>query len=230
MTTKPKFFLTTAIDYPNSRPHIGTAFEKLGADVQARYRRMEGFEVRFLMGNDENTVKVSKRAADLKQDTQAYCDDMAKQFQEVWLNVEGEVKTRSVEDYRQTENDMALALVLLGQKSADATSVLQRMTTRLQPYITSPSTNQYGVPVHCHGVHRGSNPAGGDCQIGAAAAGQPRGHAAGRGRAACDPLDGPDSPRSFDEQRHAHRLRGSQDPRSGARARREPDHVGRLSF
>ena len=36
------FYITTAIDYPNSRPHIGTAFEKIGADVQARYRRMEG--------------------------------------------------------------------------------------------------------------------------------------------------------------------------------------------
>ena len=36
------YFLTTAIDYPNSRPHIGTAFEKIGADVQARFRRMEG--------------------------------------------------------------------------------------------------------------------------------------------------------------------------------------------
>jgi len=78
------WFQTTAIDYPNSRPHIGTAFEKLGADVQARYRRMEGFDVFFLMGNDENTVKVSKRAAELKQETQAYCDDMAKQFREVW--------------------------------------------------------------------------------------------------------------------------------------------------
>ena len=52
------WFQTTAIDYPNSRPHIGTAFEKLGADVQARYRRMEGYDVFFLMGNDENTVKV----------------------------------------------------------------------------------------------------------------------------------------------------------------------------
>ena len=31
------FYITTAIDYPNSRPHIGTAFEKIGADVQARY-------------------------------------------------------------------------------------------------------------------------------------------------------------------------------------------------
>ncbi len=83
MTAK-RWFQTTAIDYPNSRPHIGTAFEKLGADVQARYRRMDGYDVFFLMGNDENTVKVSKRAAELGQDTQAYCDDMARQFQEVW--------------------------------------------------------------------------------------------------------------------------------------------------
>jgi methionyl-tRNA synthetase len=84
VTDKPRWFQTTAIDYPNSRPHIGTAFEKLGADVQARYRRMEGFDVFFLMGNDENTVKVSKRAAELGQDAQAYCDDMARQFREVW--------------------------------------------------------------------------------------------------------------------------------------------------
>ena len=79
-----RFFLTTAIDYPNSRPHIGTAFEKIGADVQARYRRMEGYDVFFLMGNDENTVKVARKAAELGQDVKAYCDDMARQFQEVW--------------------------------------------------------------------------------------------------------------------------------------------------
>jgi methionyl-tRNA synthetase len=81
---KPKWFQTTAIDYPNSRPHIGTAFEKLGADVQARYRRMEGFDVFFLMGTDENTLKVADRAKSLGQDTQTYCDDMAKQFRAVW--------------------------------------------------------------------------------------------------------------------------------------------------
>lgn len=84
MTAKPKFFLTTAIDYPNSRPHIGTAFEKIGADVQARYRRMQGYDVFFLMGNDENTVKVSKKAAELGKGSKEYCDDMALQFQEVW--------------------------------------------------------------------------------------------------------------------------------------------------
>jgi methionyl-tRNA synthetase len=84
MTDVPRFYLTTAIDYPNSRPHIGTAFEKVGADVQARYRRMEGYEVHFLMGNDENTVKVARRAAELKRSPKEYCDEMARQFQEVW--------------------------------------------------------------------------------------------------------------------------------------------------
>ena len=84
MTDRLSWFQTTAIDYPNSRPHIGTAFEKLGADVQARYRRMEGYDVFFLMGNDENTAKVSKRAAELNVPTQAYADDMARQFREVW--------------------------------------------------------------------------------------------------------------------------------------------------
>src|SRR4051794_3183712 len=78
------FFLTTAIDYPNSRPHIGTAFEKIGADVQARYRRQQGDDVYFLMGNDENTIKVVERAGQLGLQPKPYVDDMARQFREVW--------------------------------------------------------------------------------------------------------------------------------------------------
>jgi methionyl-tRNA synthetase len=84
MAERSKFYLTTAIDYPNSKPHIGTAFEKIGADVQARYQRMEGRDVFFLMGNDENTVKVAKRAAELGRDPKTYCDEMAAQFQDIW--------------------------------------------------------------------------------------------------------------------------------------------------
>src|SRR6202162_1223070 len=84
MADTPRFYLTTAIDYPNSRPHIGPAFEKIGADVQARYRRMEGYKVFFLMGNDENTIKVAKRAAELQRSPKEYCDDMARQFKDVW--------------------------------------------------------------------------------------------------------------------------------------------------
>jgi methionyl-tRNA synthetase len=100
VTDRPRWFQTTAIDYPNSLPHIGTAFEKLGADVQARYRRMEGYEVFFLMGNDENTVKVSRRAAELGQDTQVYCDDMARQFRHVW-----DVLDISYDTFVQTSSD-----------------------------------------------------------------------------------------------------------------------------
>lgn len=84
---RPKFYITTAIDYPNSRPHIGTAFEKIGADAQARFRRMEGFDVHFLMGNDENTIKVDQRAAELGLEPKAYVDGMASQFREVWSDL-----------------------------------------------------------------------------------------------------------------------------------------------
>lgn len=58
----------------------------------------------------------------------------AKQFQATWLDVEGQVKTRSASDYTQTENDMALAYSLLSQNSADAKAVLDRMYSRLEPY------------------------------------------------------------------------------------------------
>ncbi len=79
-----RFFITTAIDYPNSRPHIGTAFEKIGADAQARFRRMEGDQVFFLMGNDENTIKVPQKARELGLEPKPYVDEMARQFQDVW--------------------------------------------------------------------------------------------------------------------------------------------------
>src|SRR6185312_13027148 len=95
-----RYYLTTAIDYPNSRPHIGTAFEKIGADVQARFRRMEGDAVHFLMGNDENTIKVSQRAEELGVEPKPYVDDMARQFQEGWAALE-----ISNDDFIQTSEE-----------------------------------------------------------------------------------------------------------------------------
>ena len=55
-------------------------------------------------------------------------------FQKIWLNVEGEIKTRGADAYRQTENDMALALDLLQKKSPDSAAVLERMSARLEPF------------------------------------------------------------------------------------------------
>src|SRR3954467_12892131 len=79
-----RFYLTTAIDYVNSRPHLGTAYEKITADAIARYKRLAGFETWFVMGNDEHSQNVYKRAKELGLDPLAYCDRMEREFREAW--------------------------------------------------------------------------------------------------------------------------------------------------
>jgi methionyl-tRNA synthetase len=83
-----KFFLTTAIDYVNSRPHLGTAYEKIAADVIARYRRLAGDETHFLMGNDEHSLNVLRRARELELDPREYCDRMEEEFRDVWRRLD----------------------------------------------------------------------------------------------------------------------------------------------
>ena len=71
-----RFYITTAIDYVNNRPHLGTAYEKIAADVIARYQRLKGADVRFVMGNDEHSQNVFKRAREQGVDPLTYCDQM----------------------------------------------------------------------------------------------------------------------------------------------------------
>jgi methionyl-tRNA synthetase len=79
-----RFYLTTAIDYVNSRPHLGTAYEKITADVIARYQRLRGAETWFVMGNDEHSQNVYRRAREEGLDPLAYCDRMEEAFRSVW--------------------------------------------------------------------------------------------------------------------------------------------------
>ena len=79
-----RFYLTTAIDYVNSRPHLGTAYEKVCADVIARYQRMTGADTWFVMGNDEHSQNVYKSAIEQGLDPLAYCDRMEELFQKTW--------------------------------------------------------------------------------------------------------------------------------------------------
>src|ERR1700744_1473627 len=74
--SKP-FYITTAIDYVNGRPHLGHAYEKIIADVIARSRRSLGQEVFFLTGLDEHGQKVQQAAISEKKSPQAYCDQLA---------------------------------------------------------------------------------------------------------------------------------------------------------
>ncbi len=83
-----RFYITTAIDYVNSLPHIGTAYEKIGADTLARFYKLIGRHVHFQMGNDEHSTNVIKAAADRKLAPKAYCDEMRGEFEKAWEKLE----------------------------------------------------------------------------------------------------------------------------------------------
>lgn len=81
--SKP-YYITTAIDYTNAAPHIGHAYEKVLADVMARYQRLKGNEVYFLTGVDQHGQKVQKKAAEVGLEPQAFVDDITKHFTALW--------------------------------------------------------------------------------------------------------------------------------------------------
>src|SRR2546425_7307318 len=84
----PKFYLTTAIDYSNGDPHLGHALEKIGADCIARYHRLRGDDVHFLMGMDEHSQSVLQAAASGGVTPQAWVDRMAATFADHWRRLE----------------------------------------------------------------------------------------------------------------------------------------------
>jgi methionyl-tRNA synthetase len=76
-----RFYITTAIDYVNGQPHLGHAYEKIIADVITRARRSLGQEVFFLTGLDEHGQKVQQAAITEGKTPQAYCDQLAADWQ-----------------------------------------------------------------------------------------------------------------------------------------------------
>ena len=60
--SRPPFYVTTAIAYPNGAPHIGHAYEYIATDTIARFKRLDGYDVRFLTGTDEHGLKLERAA------------------------------------------------------------------------------------------------------------------------------------------------------------------------
>jgi len=83
-----KFYLTTAIDYSNGDPHLGHALEKVGADCIARYRRLRGDDVHFLMGMDEHSQAVLQAAEQNGSSPQEWVDRMAERFEDFWRRLD----------------------------------------------------------------------------------------------------------------------------------------------
>jgi len=98
--TDKKFYITTPIYYVNDVPHIGHAYTTIAADVAARFKRLEGYEVFFLTGTDEHGQKVQQAAQDLKVAPKQHVDKLHQRFKELWvkLNISNSDFIRTTEE------------------------------------------------------------------------------------------------------------------------------------
>ncbi len=94
-----KFFISTAIDYPSEKPHLGHCLEKIQADVLARYKRLQGFDVHFSTGLDEHGLKIQRRAQKAGKNPQEFVDEMSRYFKNLWkiLNISNDDFIRTTE-------------------------------------------------------------------------------------------------------------------------------------
>ena len=85
---KETFYITTPIYYVNDVPHIGHAYTTVAADVLARYKRLQGYEVFFLTGTDEHGQKVQQAASERGVPPQQHADELVVRFQDLWKRLD----------------------------------------------------------------------------------------------------------------------------------------------
>lgn len=81
--SKGPFYITTTLPYVNAEPHIGFAMEIIRADIIARAKKAEGYDVLFNTGTDEHGIKIFKKAQEMHLDPQTYCDQISNKFREL---------------------------------------------------------------------------------------------------------------------------------------------------
>ena len=74
------FYITTPIYYPSGKPHMGHAYSSIVADIFARFKRVEGYNVLFVTGTDEHGQKIEKEAKKNNKDTKIFCDELSNKF------------------------------------------------------------------------------------------------------------------------------------------------------
>ena len=80
MTDHPRYYVTTAIAYANSKPGLHTLYEVIGADVIARWHRMVGDDTRFLTGTDEHSINIAQAAVDERRPPREFVDEKVGYF------------------------------------------------------------------------------------------------------------------------------------------------------
>ncbi len=97
---KKTFYLTTPIYYPSGKFHIGTAYTTVASDAIARYKRLRGYDVRFLTGMDEHGQKIQEKAAEAGKHPQDYVNEIAEAAKKLWALMD-----ISYDDFIQTTQE-----------------------------------------------------------------------------------------------------------------------------
>jgi methionyl-tRNA synthetase len=103
--SKKTYYLTTAIVYTSGKPHIGNTYEAVLADSIARFKRQQGFDVRFQTGTDEHGQKIELKAAESGITPKEYVDNVADEIKSIWdlMNTSYDKFIRTTDDYHEKQ-------------------------------------------------------------------------------------------------------------------------------
>ena len=99
------YYLTTAIAYTSGKPHIGNTYEIVLADAICRYRREQGYDVRFMTGTDEHGQKIEEKAAEKGLSPKEFVDEVAGEIRRIWdlMNTSYDKFIRTTDPYHEKQ-------------------------------------------------------------------------------------------------------------------------------
>ena len=103
MAEKEKYYITTAIAYASTKPHIGNTYEIIATDAVARYKRARGYDVFFCTGTDEHGQKIENKALEAGITPKQYVDGVSGQIKDIWnlMNASYDHFIRTTDDYHE---------------------------------------------------------------------------------------------------------------------------------
>ncbi|MBE5737888.1 MAG: methionine--tRNA ligase, partial [Clostridiales bacterium] len=102
---KQKYYLTTAIAYTSGKPHIGNTYEAILSDSLVRYKRYQGYDVRFQTGTDEHGQKIEEKAKDANLSPKEFVDKVADEIKGIWdlVGVSYDKFIRTTDEYHEKQ-------------------------------------------------------------------------------------------------------------------------------
>ena len=102
---KQKYYLTTAIAYTSGKPHIGNTYEAILSDSLVRYKRYQGYDVRFQTGTDEHGQKIEEKAKTANLSPKEFVDKVADEIKGIWdlVGVSYDKFIRTTDEYHEKQ-------------------------------------------------------------------------------------------------------------------------------